>query len=59
MKPTYEIDYAIKRLQDAIDLAEMEGDFVSLRLALKDLKESIEIDQIADAKLGIKSGSPL
>lgn len=57
-KSTYPLDYAIERVRQAIDHAEVEGDFQKVRLVVKDLEESIQaelgnqllIDQIADAK---------
>jgi len=55
MKPTYTLDYAIRRLRDAIELAELEGNYQSVRLAVNDLVDSIkaeelQVDRDADAK---------
>lgn len=66
-KPTYPLDYAIERVRQAIDLAEAEGDFQKVRLALNDLEESIQaefgtellVDQVADAMLCNRFGCSL
>lgn len=66
-KATYPIDYALERVRQAVDHAEIEGDFHKVRLAVNDLEESIKaefgvddmMDQIADAKLCARSGRSL
>jgi len=66
-KTTYPIDYAIKRVRDAIELAEIEGNFQPVRLAVKDLEDAIKAevdddmkaDQIGDAKLCNRFGCSL
>jgi len=45
-KSTYPIDYAIRRLRQAVELAEIEGDFRPVRLAINDLEESINAENI-------------
>jgi len=45
-KSTYPTDYAIKRLRQAVELAEIEGDFRPVRLAINDLEESIGAENI-------------
>ena len=66
-KATYPIDYAIDRLKQAVALAEIEGDFRPVRLAINDLEDSIQsefgtellMDQVADAKLCVGFGCSL
>ena len=43
-KPTYSIDYALRRVRDGIEYAEMVGDFQQLRKAVNDLEDAINAD---------------
>jgi len=45
-KTPYSIDYAIKRLRQAVELAEIEGNFTRLRIAVNDLEEAINADAV-------------
>lgn len=66
-KATYTIDYALERLNHAIEYAEKEGDFRQVRIAVNDLEESIQaefgkellVDQVSDAKLCAQFGCSL
>ena len=66
-KSTYPLDYAIERVRQAVDLAEAEGDFQKVRLAVNDLEESIQaefgtellLDQVADAQMCNRFGCSL
>ena len=66
-KATYPIDYAIDRLKQSVELAEIEGDFRPVRLAINDLEDSIKAEKdddmlvefIGDAKLAAKFGCKL
>jgi len=50
-KSTYTIEYAIKRVRDAIELAEIEGNFQPVRLAVNDLEDAINAEiKDADSK---------
>ena len=43
-KPTYSIDYALRRVRDGIEYAETGGDFQKLRKAVNDLEDAINAD---------------